>query len=83
MSSNTLIRSLFSTSSLVPISQNLSICIDLFVQEIKRRKLKYIIAVTAPAGFPDHPHRGFETVTYMLQVFMVLILFSPLEITTL
>ncbi|RZB99880.1 Pirin-like protein isoform C [Glycine soja] len=25
------------------------------------------IAVTAPAGFPDHPHRGFETVTYMLQ----------------
>ena len=20
-----------------------------------------------PAGFPDHPHRGFETVTYMLQ----------------
>ncbi|XP_042515568.1 pirin-like protein [Macadamia integrifolia] len=23
--------------------------------------------VTAPGGFPDHPHRGFETVTYMLQ----------------
>ncbi|WCJ33026.1 Pirin-like protein [Euphorbia peplus] len=24
-------------------------------------------SLTAPAGFPDHPHRGFETVTYMLQ----------------
>lgn len=23
--------------------------------------------VRKPAGFPDHPHRGFETVTYMLQ----------------
>ncbi|KAG9143005.1 hypothetical protein Leryth_006269 [Lithospermum erythrorhizon] len=23
--------------------------------------------VTPPAGFPAHPHRGFETVTYMLQ----------------
>jgi quercetin 2,3-dioxygenase len=22
--------------------------------------------VKAPAGFPDHPHRGFETVTYMI-----------------
>jgi len=22
--------------------------------------------VALPAGFPDHPHRGFETVTYML-----------------
>ncbi|KAJ4980456.1 hypothetical protein NE237_031293 [Protea cynaroides] len=24
-------------------------------------------SVTAPGGVPDHPHRGFETVTYMLQ----------------
>ena len=26
-----------------------------------------LFKVKLPAGFPDHPHRGFETVTYMLK----------------
>ena len=25
-----------------------------------------LFCVKLPAGFPDHPHRGMETVTYML-----------------
>ncbi|XP_074361221.1 pirin-like protein [Apium graveolens] len=44
-------------------------------RSIGRPELKYLdpflildeFYVSAPAGFPDHPHRGFETVTYMLQ----------------
>ncbi|KAF5479011.1 hypothetical protein F2P56_005523 [Juglans regia] len=44
-------------------------------RSVGRFELKYFdpfllldeFSVTAPAGFPDHPHRGFETVTYMLQ----------------
>ncbi|KAD3067183.1 hypothetical protein R6Q59_018721 [Mikania micrantha] len=44
-------------------------------RSIGRFELKYFdpflvldeFSLTAPAGFPDHPHRGFETVTYMLQ----------------
>ncbi|KAJ7960858.1 Pirin-like protein [Quillaja saponaria] len=44
-------------------------------RSIGRFELKYFdpflalgeFSVTAPAGFLDHPHRGFETVTYMLQ----------------
>ncbi|CAL5335593.1 unnamed protein product [Camellia sinensis] len=44
-------------------------------RSIGRFELKYFdpflvldeFSVSAPAGFPDHPQRGFETVTYMLQ----------------
>ncbi|KAL8162536.1 hypothetical protein V2J09_014025 [Rumex salicifolius] len=44
-------------------------------RSIGRFELKYFdpflvldeFSVSSPAGFPDHPHRGFETVTYMLQ----------------
>ncbi|XAR67401.1 hypothetical protein NMG60_11002145 [Bertholletia excelsa] len=44
-------------------------------RSIGRHELKYFdpflaldeFSVSSPSGFPDHPHRGFETVTYMLQ----------------
>ncbi|KAF5184641.1 Pirin-like protein [Thalictrum thalictroides] len=44
-------------------------------RSIGRLELKHLdpflmldeFSVSPPAGFPDHPHRGFETVTYMLQ----------------
>ena len=29
--------------------------------------LDHLQSIKLPAGFPDHPHRGFETVTYTLQ----------------
>ncbi|KVI10439.1 Pirin [Cynara cardunculus var. scolymus] len=45
-------------------------------RSIGRFELKYFdpflvldeFCVSSPGGFPDHPHRGFETVTYMLQM---------------
>ncbi|KAG7995235.1 hypothetical protein I3843_01G098100 [Carya illinoinensis] len=47
----------------------------IFRRCIGRSELKFLdpflmfvdFSLTPPSGFPDHPHRGFETVTYMLQ----------------
>nr|GEX01899.1 hypothetical protein [Tanacetum cinerariifolium] len=49
--------------------------VNIFLKCFFRFELKYFdpflvldeFSLCAPAGFPDHPHRGFETVTYMLQ----------------
>ncbi|KAE8794296.1 pirin-like protein [Hordeum vulgare] len=36
-------------------------------------------SVTKPACFPDHPHRGFETITYMLDVHKIVDLSTQLD----
>ena len=45
-----------------------SFLLSYFLSQEELIKYCFIVSVSAPAGFPDHPHRGFETVTYMLQV---------------
>ncbi|KAL0353702.1 UNVERIFIED_CONTAM: Pirin-like protein [Sesamum angustifolium] len=53
------------------IKQNKRTTSSVDMSEWLRRQTRNLLgsacAVSAPAGFPDHPHRGFETVTYMLQ----------------
>ncbi|CAG8715287.1 12048_t:CDS:2, partial [Racocetra persica] len=41
-----------------------------------------IFEVSPPAGFPDHPHRGFETVTYMLEGYIYVYLYLEMGTET-
>ena len=54
----------------VPEGQGASVMRIIGTQQLKDLNpfimLDYFMS-KLPAGFPDHPHRGFETVTYMME----------------